>query len=155
MNIVRLVLVAVFICMPINLVLAQEKMKLSELAYKTLIGSRSLKCEFLVGVSTTWDTGKPVSEKATMSGAMVFDSIDHKNNSARLIGNIGASDLMTIATAESITFLEVTDSGNVTITTVFPEFVGKGRKFIGVHTRHVSANGPIPSQYHGACETWQ
>ena len=55
-------------------------------------------------------------------------------------------------TAAGITFAEQTEVGNINITTVFSDYVGTAsRRFIAVQSRHISALGPFPSQYHGTC----
>lgn len=124
-------------------------------ALDRLMAARSLRCEFPVGVATDWDSGSPIGEKTSLNGPLVFDSIDHKANSARLIGNVGASDLLLLATVDSLTFIEVTSTGNVNVTTVFSYYAKRTRDFIVVHSRHVSIVQPFPSQYHGTCEVWQ
>ncbi len=124
--------------------------------FKRLISAKSLKCTVGPGYSSNWKTGSPVMEKSNWKKENVFhyDSIDSKKGKARLIGNVGAANVMTMATARGIHFIEQTSSGNMVFSTVFFHRTAKGYAF--VFSRHLDfgkeLGGPFPSQYHGTCK---
>jgi hypothetical protein len=71
---------------------------------------------------------------------------------ARIIGNIGAGDILVKMTPAGITFIEETLFGNLNITTVFANYDSSAsQRFVAVASRHQNINGPFPSQYHGTC----
>ena len=86
------------------------------------------------------------------NNVILFDAIDTKKGRARLIGNVGAEDVIVWLTAIGLTFVEATPSSNINVTTVFANKVG--RDYIYVQSRHVVllSSGPLPSQYHGTCK---
>jgi len=106
---------------------------------------KALKCQFPKGV--TYDGGK-LEEDAQKDFSLIFDSIDLTKGTARLIGNIGASDVVVIANASTLNFIEVTPVGYLNVTTLFhlPEMPA-------VHSRHVVIiDEPMPSQRYGTCK---
>jgi hypothetical protein len=82
-----------------------------------------------------------------------FDSINYERRTAKMIGNQLISDVQVLPTASGISFLELTPSGDVILTTVFPANAGD-KKFSAVMSRHISMMGdPVPSQWHGTCKS--
>lgn len=119
-----------------------------------LLAARSLKCHFGQGTSTIWLGSKPKTSTAQSGQDVYFDSIDIKNRSARLIGNIGAGDVKVFATEVGMSFVEL-EPAVVDLTTVFPIY-GKDHDFIAVDTRHVMAPGAsMAEQYYGSCQVLQ
>jgi hypothetical protein len=129
--------------------------------YKRLTQSRSLKCVFVEGAQADWSNGRlNISTTKNEEFALHFDSIDAKKGTARLIGNAGAADVATILTAQGLTFIEQTPSGNLNFTTVFPFYKKGTQDFVAVTSRHLLFPGidgkkPFPSQGHGTCQVWE
>jgi hypothetical protein len=130
-----------------------------------LLKAKSLKCYYSEGYTGIWDDGKLIIEKGNFAtserdSAMVFDSIDFKKGTARLIGNQGSSDVIVLATPAGISFIEKTPVGYLMITTVFAYYKKGTDEFVCVYSRHVGSFsplklGPMPSQWHGTCKIWQ
>ena len=119
-----------------------------------LLAARSMKCHFDSGSSTTWTGSKPKTSTARFDQDVHFDSIDYKNQSARLIGNNGADDVKVFATVVGVSFIESAPAV-VDLTTVFPIY-GTSHDFIAVDTRHVMVSGAsMAEQYYGSCQIMQ
>lgn len=119
-----------------------------------LLAARSLKCHFGSGSSTTWTGSKPKTSTARFDQDVHFDSIDFKNQSARLIGNVGAGDVKVFATEVGVSFIDLAPAV-VDLTTVFPRY-GNNHDFIAVDTRHVMVSGAsMAEQYYGSCQIMQ
>jgi len=119
-----------------------------------LHAARSLKCHFGLGTSTGWTGGKPKISSARFDQDIQFDSIDLKNQTARVIGNSGASDIRVLLTEVGISFLESAPAV-LDITTVFAAY-GVDHNFIAVDTRHAFLFGTtMAEQYYGTCKIWQ
>jgi hypothetical protein len=119
-----------------------------------LLAARSLKCHFGQGTSTTWPGSKAKTSTSRFDQDVHFDSIDFKNQSARLIGNIGAADVKVFATEVGVSFIDSAPAV-VDLTTVFPIY-GNGHDFIAVDTRHVMVSGAsMAEQYYGSCQIMQ
>jgi hypothetical protein len=79
-----------------------------------------------------------------------FDAIDVEAGTARLAGNQGAGPIPLLATPTGFTFFETTDSGNVSITTIFATPIGY--RYPAVISRHMDFFGEtVVSQYTGLC----
>lgn len=131
-----------------------------------LLQATSIRCQLNIGSTATWKAGSPSIERSESGeGEVTFDAIEPEESTARAIGNVGAEDVLVLSTQIGFTFVEVTDAGNLVVTTVFastaPE---RPNHFIAVESRHVgwpaswpegpkteSAPGPFPAQYHGTC----
>ena len=68
----------------------------------------------------TVNVEKSVWSKEKESSVAIFDNIDIKNGTARLIGNAGAVDVGVFADNSGFTFVERASGGNNIFTTVFP-----------------------------------
>ncbi len=125
-------------------------------AFKQLLAARSLKCMYGPGSVADWEGGR--LKLRLVDGGQPeahFDSIDLPKQTARLISNIGATDVKVLLSLSGISFLEETGSGNFNFTTVFAESSSEGG-FIVVTSRHVNLlSRPLVSQYHGTCKVWQ
>jgi hypothetical protein len=123
------------------------------IAFTSLTGSRSLKCTYTLASNTRWK-GRGVQVKSVNEGMIVsFDSINYEHRTATVRRNQLTSDVQVLPTASGISFLELTPSGSVIITTVFPAFADD-EKFTAVMSRHVLMMGdPVPSQWHGTCKS--
>lgn len=145
-------IIIIFLQMFSSLSLAQSSDKPPEILFNT----KTLKCEFYLGLTVDWDKGKPVYSESRSKMSFLFSAIDKKNNAATMIGNAGSEGVsLFINKSKGITFIEQTPAGNLNFTTVFNTLVAGTNKYIAVHSRHVKISSPLPSQYHGACEPWE
>lgn len=139
-----------------------------EKAINELKFAKSIECFFPQGVTTNWQGKSMKLEEDRFSNAFHFDNIDVLNKKqARVIGNAGATDARAFMSPTGITFIEITDIGNFTYTTVFPSYLGTKKinfepqkdiflyqkAYIAVFSRHIYAPiiGAMPSQYYGFC----
>ena len=85
-------------------------------------------------------------------GTVVFDSIDTKRGTARIVGNAGAGDIAVLRTVDGLTFIEETLLGTVNVTTVLARPLESTNRLVAVMSRHITSfGGPFPSQWHGTC----
>jgi hypothetical protein len=71
--------------------------------------------------------------------------IDGESKKSYLIGNAGSSEVTPVTSDNQISFIEITETGNVMTTTVASDLNA-------VHSRNsVMSNQLIPSQYYGKC----
>lgn len=75
---------------------------------------------------------------------------DLKSGKSYVVGNQGSEEVMEIPNRNpgSITFIEITGTGNVMTTTISAE----QKVLRSVHSRHTIINILIPSQYYGTCD---
>lgn len=111
----------------------------------------SVRCKFSDGQVTDFEKGTPHTVRRADMSDLVFDQIDAKKNTARLIGNVGVETVKVIEGANVIHLIEITSSGNMNLTTLYVS--NKAATTLPVvHSRHVtSATGALPSQYVGQC----
>lgn len=117
--------------------------------------SMSFRCKFSDGQVVEFDKGTPRASRSSDLSELIFDQIDSKSNTARLIGNIGAETVRAIHGPNFVHLVEITATGNMNITTIFiPQAIQRTGIAQVVHSRHVNTpTGPLPSQYVGLC-TW-
>ncbi len=110
-------------------------------------------CTFTHGVVTDLDNAfaepRPVEERLSL----IFQDINREQSTARMLGNLGGepTEVMWVDGGSSFSFVEVTPSGNVTTTSVFP--AERGAPAVAVHSRHIRYPNmpPVISQYFGEC----
>ena len=90
-------------------------------------------------------------------GELIFDSVDYRNRSARLIGNIGSATVDLIDGELATSFIETTSVGGVNVTTVFKgAIVGSplAQTFRAVSSRHIARTigGETMTQHYGTCK---
>ena len=153
MNACRLVLMTLLCAVVLSCSHAYAETDEDIAAFTSLNGSRSLKCTYTLA-SNTQGKGRGVVVKSVKEGLIViFDSINYEHRTAKVIGNQLTSDVQVLPTASGLSFLELTPSGNVIITTVFPAYAGD-KKFSAVMSKHILMMGDaIPSQWHGTCKS--
>lgn len=118
---------------------------------------RTFRCQFQEGEGRDSFTTPliPISDGAL--GELVFDNINYGNRSARLIGNIGSSDVEVIDGDLAVNFVEVTSVGGLAVTTVF-KGASEGSpllmNFRAVSSRHIARTlgGETASQHYGTCK---
>lgn len=114
--------------------------------------TKTFRCVFTASASANMDGDAPKLTTGKDDLELVFDQIDLKKGTARLIGNVGAEDVSVIAGSERITLLEQTGSGNLQVTVIYIS-QRSDDQFKAVHSRHTALPGglPIPSQSYGTC----
>ena len=123
-------------------------------ARSQLFHAHSLKCHFGAGTTTRWKGNGPNTAPAKDEQDVQFDSIDLKRRRARVIGNIGASDVDAIASPVGITFIESKQAVFGT-TTVFA-ILAAPDEYLAVDSRHVLFMDTVAAeQYPGTCRVWQ
>ena len=111
----------------------------------------SVRCNFTDGVSTNFDSGKPILGGGGKFPDIVFDQINVAKGTGRFIGNAGAVDVNVFRGSESINIFESTPVGNMNLTTIFNDLPTKDGYFPVVHSRHLNMMGAFVSQYVGLC----
>lgn len=123
--------------------------------FQKLYKAKSLKCTFEAYSIADWKGGEMKVANGREKLSFIFDSINHKEGTARGMSNLQAVDERVIPTALGFTFIEQTAIGNITITTVFGSYRKETEEFSAVHSRHMDMpGGPLPSQYYGTCEIY-
>lgn len=115
--------------------------------------AKSLRCEMNSGTFNTWREGRLFTKPDRYSEPIVFDSIDFRSGSARLVTKDGATEVTARRGGPGLTFVEETLVGNLSITTVFAHRIESGTKFAATNSRHIMGlDAPMVSQFYGACE---
>ena len=115
--------------------------------------TQSFRCNFSDGLITNWESGKQTSKREGKMTELVFDQLDVKKGTGRMIGNSGSENVQVISGDGSVHIVERTPSGNMTITTVYTTPQKNPNEFPVVHSRHMNLmSGPFPSQYVGLCK---
>ena len=115
--------------------------------------SLSFNCKFSDGISTNFYSGSPKSEDGGNFPDMIYDQINPKEGTGRLIGNAGAVDVTALQGYQSLNIVEMTPVGNMTFTTIFNGLPNKDGLFPVVHSRHPNMMGAFVSQYVGLCRS--
>jgi hypothetical protein len=115
---------------------------------------RAFVCEF---TSRHSGTLKPayVQERGQGAGhglSITFASVDLTKGTAQMVGNAGAAPVTVLANEGRMHFVEVTDAGNLSVTSVFV-LSRSGEQLPAVHSRHMALLGAsaVVSQYTGTC----
>jgi hypothetical protein len=118
-------------------------------------GPTAMKCLFERGAFSTVNPKNGfASEPTNNKMELTFAALNPTQGTAQLVGNVGASNVSLIDGAAGISFVEVTPTGNITLTTVYTTEVN-GR-FVAVHSRHMgAADRPMVSQIFGSCQPLQ
>ena len=85
--------------------------------------------------------------------SMVVADVNHSPGgfgNARLVGNVGVSQVLSLVGQEGVSFIELPGGNTVNTITVYPWKNDEGR-FIAVYSRHTAVAGPSPSQQRGTC----
>jgi uncharacterized protein YuzE len=113
---------------------------------------------FAVGAPLTYDCSytSHSNDKGLKNDSQPFNIkflVDAEAKKAYIVGNQGSADVIPIPGWEGISFIEITDSGNVMTTTIVTE--GTATAMPSVHSRHTTMTGTgriTPSQYYGTCK---
>jgi hypothetical protein len=115
--------------------------------------SQSFRCNFTDGLVTNWESGKTTSKRDGKMTEIVFDQLDTKKGTGRMIGNSGSENVQVLNGDGSIHIVERTLSGNMNITTIFTPSQKNPMEHPVVHSRHLNFfGGPLVSQFVGFCK---
>ena len=115
--------------------------------------SQSFRCNFSDGISTNWDSGKPSTKRVSDMSELIFDQVDVKKGTGRMIGNSGSETVQVLRGDGSFHIVERTPSGNMNTTTIFNPTQKYSDLYPVVHSRNMNLmSGPFPSQYVGLCK---
>lgn len=114
------------------------------------------RCSFAHAATVTdraWATERPRIETGPTEGLdVIFDRVDVRKGTARMIGNAGAEDITVQGASGLLHFLEVTSSGNLVTTTLFLTSRRESGEVRAVMSRHMLMIGTvIVSQNYGTC----
>lgn len=114
-------------------------------------------CNFASGVIDELNDG--VMKRTTTNASdmpPITYSLNVKEHTAVMTSNGGASEVTPVIGKYSINFIEITNVGNLTTTTIYsPDSQQKKQSwFHAVHSRHIGVpDGAITSRYTGSCRT--
>jgi hypothetical protein len=109
-------------------------------------------CEFTTGLFSAPEGARFVTSDAPDTMSMTYASIDQEGGTAQMIANMGAADVTLLVGRNVVHFLEATEAGNLTLTTIHSASHPEGR-FFASHSRHIgSTKELLVSQYFGFCE---
>jgi hypothetical protein len=119
--------------------------------------ARSLRCTSQSSVGTWVRNGHRTIEEDTDNGSATYDNINLAKGTARIIANVGASDLTAwIDRQGTLWLVERTPFGYEVVTTVYPMYAEGSSEFVVLESRH-TFTGPIAlaSTSYGSCKVWQ
>lgn len=121
---------------------------------QALMSLSSLRCTFPWVAQTDWvaDTPSPIVKKQEFG--FEITAIEFSRNSARIVGQLGSTELAVSKGIDVLNFVERSPFGVLNLTSVFSSRDKMGR-FKAVHSRHLSGGlvaAPFPSQNYGYCE---
>jgi len=120
--------------------------------------ARSLRCTYQSSVGTWVRSGHRTVEEDKDNGVATYDNINLAKGTARIIANVGASDLKAwLARDGSLWLVESTPLGYEVITTVFPMYVeGSHDELVVLESRHSLAGFIALGQTsYGTCKIWE
>lgn len=107
----------------------------------TVAKTRTFVCEYILLAS-------PDGVETVDNGKFILTFIvDSETEKAYMLGNLVTEDVTLILNEDGLNFVEVTDTGNVMLTTII-------RGGYSIHSRHsIISEEAVPSQYYGSCIT--
>ncbi len=123
-----------------------------------LVAVKTLRCSFDVGFTAEYNDKLKVKnvekdQKPFSDTDIVYDSIDPKSGTARVIGRIGTETVAILLGDKVIHFLEITETGNLVATSVFQ--IENAKAYPVIMSRHIGSilgdDSPIISQNFGTC----
>ncbi len=136
----------------------QAQTELDKRKLDKFLKAKSFKCNFENGYFASWENGKLKSKATSDTVSLIFDSVDHKKQTARMSGNQGAVDIFVNTTFGGINLIEITGAGSFITTTIYMPSAKDNieDQFFAVHSRHIAPflDLPMSSQYYGQCKIW-
>lgn len=122
----------------------------------------ALRCVFDSGHKFEWNNGEPAGVEASRPDTAVFDQLDREAGHARVVTSDGMADVSVVVfnpvflSIYGLTFIEVTRSGNVNMTTVWaPDDLHSYRAGSGTYpaafSHHHAVDIPATGQFPGWC----
>ncbi|GEM_PF-4410401 len=144
----KILLALVILLLPVELASSESDQQKN---IQQLVSAKTIRIKLNEGFATEWKNNRFDSKKDKWDTEILIDSIDIKNNTARMVGNQGAGNCTVIVTPEAFNILDQSPSGNLFLLTIFPTLNSDG-KYCVVYSRHMNLMGPLPSQYYGFAE---
>lgn len=122
-----------------------------------LMTARTLVCSFESGYVTTTVNGESKTESDGFGSPIIFKVIDLKAGKAVMSGNGGEGQISVGAGRGSLSFFEITEGGNIIVTSVYPllRHSVSENEFVAFHSRHISMApriaAAVTAQYRGVC----
>jgi hypothetical protein len=112
--------------------------------------ARTIDCSLKQSQSFEIGDGKATAFKGATADqlSLSFTELDPKAGTALMVGNAGAERLSLIASKRKLTFIEITATGNVAVTSID---VPEGGAMYGVHHRQMWMSSGIISTWAGPC----
>ena len=112
----------------------------------------NLHCVGTGGATAAWEAfGDVTTGDFGEEESFVIGAIDITRGTALFTGDTGSQEVRAIPLEDTMTFLEISFSGDQAFTTVFYRTLEENFYFF-VHSRHTSVAGaPVVSQTHGFC----
>jgi hypothetical protein len=112
----------------------------------------TLDCIFSTNIATTLENGKFETVTGDKAFTMTFSGFDRAKSEAMLIGNAGSDRVIYFPGYRKIMLVQVTDTGNGSMTSISEPRNGNSVAF---HSRHMWMGGdPVVSHYYnGHCKT--
>ena len=124
------------------------------IADKRIFEAKTVKCVYPTTAIVNWEElndPDPEIDEPDKPLEYTFDSIGQQQ--ARLIGNVGASDVVVVRTGEGLHLLEILPGGSINTTTIYSSRENViGGYFASVASRHPYIIGPAASQSYGKCK---
>jgi hypothetical protein len=120
----------------------------------------TFRCDFTTsaGRALNQDGTTETSGSSSMQD-LVFAQVDRQKRRAVFVGNAGSSPVMVLDGLETVSFIEITDAGNVILTSIFKgpgllDFKTGTVYYAAVMSRHLGmglAKTAMVSQFYGYC----
>ena len=124
-----------------------------------LLHARTLRCTFTGHTTTTWRNGQRTlhSEALKENEHVTYEHIDAVKGTGRIIGNVGAGDVMIRPDVNGgLWIIETSQAGFVFVSTVLPSYAAGTHEFIIVESRHSwLGTNLLAEQSSGSCAVLQ
>lgn len=144
-------LAAVFMALAVGYT-ANASAKDAAVAVRLFDSAKTFRCEFPQGAVQSWQDGVAITaSEISIIPEIIYDNLDRKQASGRIIGNVASGDITVMPAAQALHLVELTGNGNLNITSIFPAQASDGR-FLAAHSRHTGhAQAPVAGHYTGSC----
>jgi hypothetical protein len=115
---------------------------------------KTFRCTYTESEGRDYERTPPRNLHGESYPEVIFDNIDYTKRSARLIGNVGSSDVGLVDGQLALTFIEISDTGNVIINTIFKSNKSEFDQAFRIATsRHIARplGGDTVGQFYGTC----
>ena len=114
---------------------------------------RSLECSFAAVAAPKVDSRRPAAARPPHSAGTIFDAIDTFRKTARRVAGEDAGDLRAVWQGGALWFTERMPDGNLTVTTVLPQYREGSADFVAIESHQSHLGAPLPGEYSsGVCK---